>query len=84
MGRNEHAAGTAGLGDLFHHDGVGEHVHAGAPVLFRQIAAEQAHLADLFLQSVRNGVILVDFRGQRLDLLVDEIPYAVLQHPVIL
>ena len=82
--RDQHAARTASLGDLFHHNDVGEHVQAGAAVLLGKIAPHEAHFTHLFDQRVGNRVLFVDFYGNRLDLFFDEIAHGRLQYLVIL
>src|SRR6185369_1467387 len=84
MGRDQHTAGAAGLGDLFHHDGIGKHVETGTLVFVGDITPHQPHGTHLLDQIVRDQVILVDLDGERFDLLVDEVPYAVLQYLVVL
>ena len=76
VGRDKYAAGTAGLGNLFDDDGVGEHVETGPAVLFRKVAAEKAHLPHFRNQRVGDHVLFVDLHGNRLDLLFDEITHA--------
>ena len=84
MGGDQHAAGAAGLGDLLHHDGVGEHVEPRPFVLLRNVATHEAHGAHLLDQLFRDLVLFVDLYGKRLDLLLDEVADAVPQYLVVL
>ena len=69
-----HARGGADLGELFNALHIGEVVHAGAAVLFREGDAEHAQLRHLRDGLLRESCFLVKIRSEGLNCIFRKIP----------
>ncbi len=80
VGGDDNGGGAAHLGQLLHAHGVGQHIAAGAAVLLGEVDAHHAQLAHLLHGLHGEALFLVDFLGQRLDLVLGELAVHLADH----